>query len=156
MKIKKMFQGEIPENKIMSAYSDSQTDSYSCDYINTELKKIKENVFSTEEQKIGTWIDGKPLYRKVMQFTNSITSSLVNQFSHGISNAEMVLIKNAWLYSPSNGVCYGLPITLYNSPTNEDKLSVKVDRTNVTFNVGTGWGDTWTKIVVLEYTKTTD
>lgn len=147
---------EIKIKQPLNNYNDGKTDSYSCDYINTELKKIKENVFSTEEQKIGTWIDGKPLYRKVMQFTNSITSSLVNQFSHGISNAEMVLIKNAWLYSPSNGVCYGLPITLYNSPTNEDKLSVKVDRTNVTFNVGTGWGDTWTKIVVLEYTKTTD
>lgn len=147
---------EIKIKQPLNNYNDGKTDSYSCDYINTELKKIKENVFSTEEQKIGTWIDGKPLYRKVMKFTNSITSSLVNQFSHGISNAEMVLIKNAWLYSPSNGVCYGLPITLYNSPTNEDKLSVKVDRTNVTFNVGTGWGDTWTKIVVLEYTKTTD
>lgn len=30
--------------------------------------------YSTEEQRIGTWIDGKPLYRKVIQ-TNSGTST---------------------------------------------------------------------------------
>ena len=34
MKIKKTFQGVIPENKILNAESTSQTDTYSCDYIN--------------------------------------------------------------------------------------------------------------------------
>ena len=34
MKIRKVFQGQVPENKIMSEYSTSQTDTYSCDYIN--------------------------------------------------------------------------------------------------------------------------
>ena len=34
MKIKKTFQGELPENKILNTESSSQTDTYSCDYIN--------------------------------------------------------------------------------------------------------------------------
>lgn len=34
MKIKKMYQGSVPENKIMSTYSSSNTDTYSCDYVN--------------------------------------------------------------------------------------------------------------------------
>lgn len=34
MRVKKMFQGKVPENKILSTYSDSQTDTYSCDYVN--------------------------------------------------------------------------------------------------------------------------
>lgn len=34
MKIKKMYQGSIPENKIVSTYSNSQTDVYSCEYVN--------------------------------------------------------------------------------------------------------------------------
>ena len=34
MKIKKIYQGELPENKILNAQSTSQTDTYSCDYIN--------------------------------------------------------------------------------------------------------------------------
>ena len=42
MRIKKTFQGELPENKIVNIESNSQTDTYSCDYINNNIKpKIK-------------------------------------------------------------------------------------------------------------------
>ena len=34
MKIKKMYQGTAPENKILNTQSDSQTNVYSCNYIN--------------------------------------------------------------------------------------------------------------------------
>lgn len=34
MKIKKVYQGELPENKILNSQSTSQTDTYSCEYIN--------------------------------------------------------------------------------------------------------------------------
>lgn len=34
-----------------------------------EFKKKSEEVYSTGEQKIGTWVDGKPLYRKVISST---------------------------------------------------------------------------------------
>jgi hypothetical protein len=34
MRIKKMYQGTVPENKILNTYSDSQTDVYSCNFLN--------------------------------------------------------------------------------------------------------------------------
>ena len=34
MRIKKIYQGELPENKILNVQSESATDTYSCDYIN--------------------------------------------------------------------------------------------------------------------------
>lgn len=34
MRIRKTFQGEIPENKIVNMKSNSQTDAYSCDFAN--------------------------------------------------------------------------------------------------------------------------
>lgn len=34
MKIRKVYQGVVPENKILDAYSESQTDTYSCNYVN--------------------------------------------------------------------------------------------------------------------------
>lgn len=34
MRIRKTFQGEVPENKIVNTQSSSQTDTYSCDFIN--------------------------------------------------------------------------------------------------------------------------
>ena len=41
MKIRKAFQGTVPENKILDTYSTSQTDTYSCNYINNN-KLVKE------------------------------------------------------------------------------------------------------------------
>lgn len=34
MKIRKAFQGTVPDNKILDTYSASQTDTYSCNYVN--------------------------------------------------------------------------------------------------------------------------
>lgn len=34
MRIRKTFQGQLPENKIVNTYSTSQTDTYSCNYLN--------------------------------------------------------------------------------------------------------------------------
>lgn len=34
MRIRKAFQGTVPENKILDTYSTSQTDTYSCNYVN--------------------------------------------------------------------------------------------------------------------------
>ncbi len=41
MRIKKTFQGEIPENKIVNMQSDSQTDTYSADFVNKKIKTSK-------------------------------------------------------------------------------------------------------------------
>ncbi len=41
MRIKKTFQGEIPENKIVNMQSDSQTDAYSADFVNKKIKTSK-------------------------------------------------------------------------------------------------------------------
>ena len=50
MRIKKTFQGTLPENKILNTSSDSQTDTYSCDYINQEINTLTETVlFNTTE-----------------------------------------------------------------------------------------------------------
>lgn len=47
MYIKKNFQGEIPANKIMGTYTESDTDTYNCDYIN-ERNAIMVNLASSK------------------------------------------------------------------------------------------------------------
>lgn len=39
-----------------------------------------EEIYSTDERRIGTWIDGKPLYRKVIQATSPSSTSTNSQF----------------------------------------------------------------------------
>ena len=48
---------------------------------NFKLNKdlLPDEVYSTDEKIIGKWIDGKPIYRKVLQVT---TSSSLNQFNN--------------------------------------------------------------------------
>ena len=48
MKIKKIYQGSLPENKILNENSNSQTDTYSCDYLNN-LELTSEITFTKNE-----------------------------------------------------------------------------------------------------------
>lgn len=116
----------------------------------------KSDNYSREEQVIGTWVSGKPLYRKVMIFNTSINSDAENKFAHGIENAEFVRIKEAHIYNVSAGYSLPLPVTLYSSNTSFDHLNIRVDRTYVQFFLETTFGNGWYKVVILEYTKTTD
>lgn len=117
--------------------------------------------YSTEETIIGTWIDGKPLYQKVMKFTTSIGANYTIDFAHGISDVDLIFVKNAFLVNNNSsdnyyGWSFPLPIGLFKSNTDEDKLGIVASRYGVRFYVETSWGTAWTKYIVLNYTKTTD
>ena len=101
--------------------------------------------YSTEETKIGTWIDGKPLYRK----TFNITSGFSNSFDiiHNISNIDYCK-------------CYGTLIT--RDTTIEQFYNYNADyfrcfRDNKVIKIRYGTINSPTTIIInLEYTKTTD
>ena len=117
------------------------------------VRAVKEelNVYSTEEQVIGTWLD-KTLYRKVYQ-----VDSLPNTSSKTISsNLTNISVKNIYGYFENSGVNMmpfniSNPSSLTNSvqlfyeyPTNVIKIETGKDRSS------------YSGYVVLEYTKTTD
>ena len=57
----------------MSVYHNGQKVLNNITSVNEEaMKEIAKEVYSTEEQVVGTWIDGKPIYRKVIAFTPRI------------------------------------------------------------------------------------
>lgn len=68
MKIKKTFQTTVPTGKVLNNRTESNVDTYSCDYINGI------ETYSTDEVRIGTWL-GKPLYRKVLEMTTPATAN---------------------------------------------------------------------------------
>lgn len=103
------------------------------------------NDYSTEETKIGTWIDGKPLYRKTLNITSGFSTRL--NITHNISNIDYCK-------------CYGTLITggtmtehFYASST--DYFRCFRDGDIVKIRYGTDNNPT-TIIINLEYTKTTD
>lgn len=110
--------------------------------------------YSTTEKRIGTWIDNKPLYRKVT--THTFVSNHQNEqvnVPHGISNLKM--ITNCKFIIPTgNGSGYILPFT------NMNGSSTSIEGYNSQYVFWDIYNDSWgsgrTLYMLLEYTKTTD
>lgn len=112
-----------------------------------------ENVYSTDERRIGTWIDGKPLYRKARPI--SLKNNTGNQqFDIGLTDVDTVvnlriLVKrvtesSGWIvsnfWSGGGGIICGLRY--------DHLLWVSVDRISDI--------DNQPAHAIVEYTKTTD
>lgn len=120
--------------EVVNDYSTSQENAYSCDYVN------KLNTYSTDEIRVGTWIDGKPIYRRV------------------IDNISVTLTANTWtsIYNSSSlniGSLIDLKVARNNfydwiNPTNYRASGGSID-------IRYASAETIT-CLILEYTKTTD
>jgi hypothetical protein len=111
--------------------------------------------YSTEEQIIGTWIDGKPLYRKVLDLGNlpnaatgiyetglTITSTIVNVDLRGVSsNYEYIPIPR---------------VTGTNSYINYYVTKYPTDNTLRLYIIPTMDASRFRGYATIEYTKTTD
>lgn len=151
MKIKKTFQGVIPENKILNTESTSQTDTYSCNYINEKAKEI----YSTEEQVIGTWVDGKPLYRKVINLTAPICEkdgTYVSKTYNISNNVDFAVIELGFIKDEYNQI---QTFPYINNSGNCIKAFVDLNKKiNLVHNINSYSSKEAT--VSVEYTKTTD
>lgn len=47
--------------------------------------------YSTSEQIVGTWIDGRPIYQKTIPFTGTYNVAAQTYIPHGITNLDLVL-----------------------------------------------------------------
>lgn len=122
---------------------DKTTNTYSARVID------KMNTYSTEEQVIGTWRDGKPIYRKVIPF---VTSSTLINFPIGINNLERITdfrgcadwfpINFSW-FNQSENVAYYVS-TQYRP--HEDQIIHQCSKEYADLQA----------YAILEYTKTTD
>lgn len=143
MRIKKIAETTPITGNVIDGYSESTADGYSCNYIN-EL-----NTYSTDGQRIGTWIDGKPIYRKVLNFTTGAQYDNMSKTLINFPNVKMVLKYYGQIQ------CSDVPRAL---PHKQSSILI-IDATQIRFDID---GDTSgvsggrTCHLVLEYTKTTD
>ena len=149
MKIKKVSQSagiiaEIEQN----LNSNSEVNAPSVKAVKTALKQV----YSTEEQVIGTWM-GKPLYRKSMVITEGFNTEML--VAHGIDNFGELIDVTATIYNHSAWhkmpAIYAPDITTYVSSA----YSVNVEDVYITMSGSVAYAAS--KInVTIEYTKTTD
>lgn len=143
MKIRKAFQGTIPENKILDTYSTSQTDTYSCNYVNSKLN------YSTDETVVGKWIDNKPLYRKVFKITNTNNPDINYSLDVSSLNIERMVKLNGFTYSAS----FGQYIDFYMYNVNAGGGFMYYDGNTISYNFHWSADEVY---IIIEYTKTTD
>lgn len=127
---------------IVDTYSTSEQDGYACDYIN-DL-----HTYSTTEQRVGTWIDGKPLYRKYLKISG-LPENTTKVVDTGISNLDFIKIDYGKSY------CTWQTPKIY--PILRSSLTVEIDDSKkIAITSTTTYGSGWWMYVMLEYTKTTD
>lgn len=119
------------------------------------LKKTVNN-YSLEEQKVGTWIDGKPIYQQTIKntmptvTTNGQFVSKSIDFNHNIDfvvKLEGILIDGSKLSIPLN-------VDVGNNTFNCIFYSVNENSINVRQNLIT-WNNC-DMYITIQYTKTTD
>lgn len=109
-----------------------------------EFAKKSEEVYSTEEQRIGTWIDGKSLYRKTIETT-------VNNQQQAISlDFSIDKLKNV-----EGGLDNGNQIIPIGYNDNTNCCCVFIQKSNKSLYYMSSWSS-GTLHITLEYTKTTD
>lgn len=117
-----------------------------------EFMKKEENIYSTDEQVIGKWIDGKTLYRKTIVDNNRIGAGETLLINHGISNIEEITnVKYGIVYQEEY---YPSPV-IYDDYTTQLVIN-KITKTQIHVK---SFGEVWAThklTITIEYTKTTD
>lgn len=119
--------------------------------INRKILPVNE-IYSTSEIRIGTWIGGEPLYRKVLIFPNGTgtTSNVVYSLSnYGINNVNEIFIVHPSYYMLDD---LRIPFN-YNDGT---KYELQVSPLYLNVTLGYSQIANNKMVITLEYTKTTD
>ena len=153
MRIKKVSQTTTTSAQIVNSYSDSQTNGYSCDYVNGQLSNIIDaEVLSTTEVKTNkVWIDGKPIYRKVVPIV--INSRTDIREDYNISNADTMWVDeaNTFILNASQSIT----ANYYYSSSDYARVWINVNEGKIRFTTSTTFSDRTLYVTIL-YTKTTD
>lgn len=108
----------------------------------------KLNNFSTNEEKIGTWIDGKPIYRMVISSTTPSSSTVATVGT--ISNTDLVINLYGYLTAGNN---QRIPL---NFVYNTEQCSLYKEGNYIKCRITATGYQSKSCIIVAEYTKTTD
>lgn len=130
------------------------------DNVEASIEELSnKNNYSTEEQVIGKWIDGKPLYRKMVD-TGNMPSNSVIQFEHSIANVQHIHVnigETMWTGNTHNftkDTTNFSPIYADDSGMYIKQLAVNSSSIQIgTANVNAKY---FKLLVCVEYTKTTD
>ena len=115
-----------------------------------EFTKKSEEVYSTEEQRIGTWIDGKPLYRIIKEYNVSAKETQSNDISSIPYDTIFINLGksfNRWSDNTSSSIIWNT------GDSDKGNVWINYEKKINIINSSNAARHYW---ITLEYTKTTD
>ena len=106
--------------------------------------------YSKSEIRIGTWINNKPLYRKVVDF-GALPNAASKNVAHNISNLGIVTRLSGMA---TNGT-YHFPMPLVATDALTSQIQLYINGANITIRTGSN-RSSFNGYVIIEYTKTSD
>ena len=112
--------------------------------------------YATAEHVVGTWIDGRDVYEKVVDL-GALPNTTSKEVAHGITGADMYINVEGFFYGKNNGVPYGghLPyVPSYNNSNNSEGITLFLEQSVV--RVATGMDrSSMNGYAIIRYVKTT-
>jgi hypothetical protein len=115
--------------------------------------------YSTSETRIGTWIDGKPIYRRVVPFDASKvpTNNTIEIADLSSWNIDLAITIRGFLgyYANQGDISTSFrPISLGGGGSDDIRMDIDNKKLRIrTFSNWVGWNR---NCAIIEYTKTTD
>lgn len=106
--------------------------------------------YSETEQEVGTWIDGSPVYEKVVDL-GALPNNTTKNIAHNISNLGL-LISATFAATDGNGQYFIMPHVVANRDYIGYQVSVYVTSENVVIEVGSNRSG-YSGYAILRYTK---
>lgn len=113
-------------------------------------------VYSTEEVRIGTWIDGKPLYRRVLSITSPVSAERTMVIG-SISSMNIETIgKMSCLQYNTHGFVQPVPFYSKSDDQKYYGVTIWIDGSDIKSFSENSYHTAMPMLLILEYTKTTD
>lgn len=109
--------------------------------------------YTTDEKVIGTWIDGKPLYRRTFYYDNQSGLSSGDNKIIQLDSAINVTKLDGFLVAPDNNKRWILP---YSKGSSTTAVIITDDHYINLYVNSDSWASTRKVYITIEYTKTTD
>ena len=123
----------------------------------TNIEQLKTDVenkhtYSTDEQVIGTWIDGKPIYRKTIVMSN--VTETTKTYDLSLLSIGTCMIDSSHSYFEQGN--YQLPIFSYGGTTDYSRAFYDSNAKLLYVQFGTTYTMSKKIYITIEYTKTSD
>lgn len=128
-----------------------EENTYSAEIIDGLVKEK----YSTTETVIGTWIDGKTIYRKIVDF-GALPNTNAKSVSTGVSNIDTLIKIGASSLNPTSGDYMYLPYAHTSGLASQVTLYININDNLINIRTGNDRSGFTKTYVIMEYTKTTD